>query len=79
MRHSFCTKLGEEGVPEATMLDMMGHVSVAMLRRYSHIRATARREAISALESRVLLGVPKESPKVSDFPETTQTTSSLVS
>ena len=79
MRHTFCTKLGEEGVPESTMLDMMGHVSVAMLRRYSHIRAKARREAISALESRVSLGVPKESPKVSDLSETAKSTSSLVS
>ena len=48
------------------MLDMMGHVSGAMLRRYSHIRAKARREAIAALESRALVGVPQVSPKVSD-------------
>ncbi|MBI3698617.1 MAG: tyrosine-type recombinase/integrase [Acidobacteria bacterium] len=41
-RHSFCAKLGEAGVPESTMLDIMGHVSTAMLRRYSHIRDRAR-------------------------------------
>jgi len=47
------------------MLDIMGHVSTAMLRSYSHIRAQARRDAIDALESRQLsIGVPKESPKV---------------
>ncbi|MCC6586230.1 MAG: site-specific integrase [Bryobacterales bacterium] len=64
-RHSFCTKLAEAGVPESTMLDMMGHVSPSMLRRYSHIRAKARREAIAALETRsASVGVPKESPKV---------------
>jgi integrase len=51
-RHSFCTKLAEAGVPESTMLDMMGHVSTSMLRHYSHIRAKARREAIDALEAR---------------------------
>jgi integrase len=56
-RHTFCTKLAEAGVPESTMLDMMGHVSTAMLRRYSHIRARARREAIDALESRQNLGL----------------------
>ena len=44
------------------MLDMMGHVSPAMLRRYSHIRAEARREAIAAPENRVSFGVP-------DFPQ----------
>ncbi len=67
LRHSFCTKLAEAGVPESTMLDIMGHVSTAMLRRYSHIRAQARRDAIDALESRQLsVGVPKEIPTVSD-------------
>jgi site-specific recombinase XerD len=64
LRHSFCTKLAEAGVPESTMLDMMGHVSSTMLRRYSHIRAQSRRDAIAALEGRGSLGVPKESPKV---------------
>lgn len=50
------------------MLDIMGHVSTAMLRRYSHIRAQARREAIDALESHQIWGaVPKVSTKVSDF------------
>ncbi|MBK9166589.1 MAG: site-specific integrase [Bryobacterales bacterium] len=64
LRHGFATKLGEAGIPEAVMLDMMGHVSPSMLRRYSHIRVEARKEAIAALEARHV-GVPKESPKVS--------------
>ena len=65
LRHSFCTKLGEAGVPEQTMLDIMGHVSATMLRRYSHIRAQARREAIDALEARtVSTGVPTKSSTV---------------
>lgn len=59
LRHSFCTKLAEAGVPESTMLDMMGHVSTSMLRRYSHIRARARREAIDTLEARQRLGSPQ--------------------
>jgi len=62
LRHSFCTKLAENGTPESTMLDMMGHVSPSMLRRYSHIRAKARREAIAALENRN--GVPTNSPTI---------------
>ena len=66
-RHSFCTKPAEAGVPESTMLDIMGHVSAAMLRRYSHIRAQARRDAIEALELRQISnGVPKEIPTVRD-------------
>jgi len=39
------------GVLEGTMLDIMGHMSTAMLRQYSHLWAHARREAIDALES----------------------------
>ena len=65
-RHLFCTKLAEAGVPENTSLDMMGHMSVAMLRRYSHIRAKARRAAIAAIEARDLDRVPQESPKVAE-------------
>jgi integrase len=64
LRHSFCTKLAEAGVPERTMLDMMGHMSAAMLRRYSHIRAKARRDAISAIEARDSDTSAKESAKV---------------
>ena len=65
LRHSFCTKLGEAGVSESTMLDIMGHVSAAMLRRYSHIRTQARREAIAAVEARAFsIEVSKESTKV---------------
>jgi integrase len=66
LRHSFCTKLAEAGVAESVMLDMMGHVSPAMLKRYSHIRARAREEAIATLETRELSKLDgKESPKVS--------------
>jgi integrase len=68
LRHTVCTKMAEAGVPEATMLDIMGHMSTAMLRRYSHIRQAAKVEAIEALEARSAfsVGVPKESPKVSE-------------
>jgi hypothetical protein len=58
--------LAEAGVPESTMLDMMGHVSAAMLRRYSHIRAKARRDAIAALEGRILFGAPTKVPTIND-------------
>lgn len=49
LRHSFCTKLAEAGVPESTMLALMGHMSRAMLERYSHIRMAAKREAVAGL------------------------------
>jgi integrase len=65
LRHTLCTKLAEAGVAEAVMLDIMGHVSPVMLKRYSHIRKRARQEAMQAVEARVLSnGIPQEIPKV---------------
>ncbi|MFN0166717.1 MAG: tyrosine-type recombinase/integrase [Bryobacteraceae bacterium] len=49
LRHTACTKMAEAGVPESTMLSLMGHMSRAMLERYSHIRMAAKREAVEAL------------------------------
>ena len=46
MRHTAATKMAEAGIPESTMLALMGHMSRAMLERYSHIRMTAKREAV---------------------------------
>jgi integrase len=49
LRHTALTKLAEAGTPESTMLAIAGHMSRAMLERYSHIRMTAKREAVEAL------------------------------
>ena len=38
LRHTYAASLAEEGIPESTMLVLMGHMSRAMLERYSHIR-----------------------------------------
>lgn len=43
LRRTSCTRLAEAGVPESTMLALMGHMSRAMLERYSHIRMAAKR------------------------------------
>ncbi|HZT32540.1 MAG TPA: site-specific integrase [Bryobacteraceae bacterium] len=49
LRHTFATRLAENGVPESTMLALMGHMSRAMLERYSHIRMAAKREAVAGV------------------------------
>lgn len=49
LRHTAATKMAEAGVPESTMLALMGHMSRAMLERYSHIRMAAKRTAVDAL------------------------------
>jgi integrase len=49
LRHTFATKLAENGAPESTMLALMGHMSRSMLERYSHIRMTAKRDAVAGV------------------------------
>jgi hypothetical protein len=49
--------MAEAGTPESTMLALMGHMSRAMMERYSHIRMAAKREAVEAL------GFTREAPK----------------
>ena len=48
-RHTFATMLAEKGVPESVMLALMGHMSRAMLERYSHIRKLAKVKAMADL------------------------------
>jgi hypothetical protein len=58
--------MAEAGVPESTMPALAGHMSRAMVERYSHIRMAAKRTAVEALtlpEAVNANGVPKESPK----------------
>jgi integrase len=55
LRHTFCTRLAENGVPESTMLALMGHMSRTMLERYSHIRMAAKREALAAITLRPVI------------------------
>jgi integrase len=68
LRHTAATKMAEGGVPESTMLSIMGHMSRAMLERYSHIRMAAKREAVESLRVSPRKSTsdhpPKEVPKV---------------
>ena len=52
LRHTFATRLAENGASESTMLALMGHMSLAMLERYSHIRMAAKREAVAGVTLR---------------------------
>jgi integrase len=62
LRHTFCTRLAEAGVPESTMLALMGHMSRAMLERYSHIRMAAKRDAVAAITLRPVTGDSERVP-----------------
>jgi integrase len=52
LRHTAISALGEAGVPDRVIMDIAGHVSPRMLRRYSHIQLEAKRAAIQALSNR---------------------------
>ena len=50
LRHHAITRLLEdEDVSERTVIEIAGHVSRAMLERYSHIRMNTKRQAVDAL------------------------------
>lgn len=52
LRHHFLTALSETQTSDSTILAIAGHLSRAMLERYSHVRSTAKRDAVTAIEIR---------------------------
>jgi integrase len=50
LRHHSITRLAEAGVPDGTLMALVGHVSRKMLEHYSHIRVQAKRDAVQLLE-----------------------------
>ena len=54
-RHTFVTDLAEGGAGDQVIQDLAGHVSAQMVKHYSHIRMTAKRKAIKAVDDRLKL------------------------
>jgi integrase len=52
LRHTFITFMGERGVPLPVVQAMVGHMSSAMVRYYTHISNRAAREAVELLDDR---------------------------
>lgn len=50
-RHHAVTELAEMGHSDQTIMSIAGHVGREMLDHYSHIRITAKRRALEALET----------------------------
>lgn len=67
--------MAEAGVPESTMLALMGHMSRAMMERFSHIRLAAKQEAVAALPPlrglRIQAPHPQKSPQSKTLPKFT--------
>jgi integrase len=49
LRHTFASRLGEQGVPASTIMKLTGHSSLRMLERYTHPTDQAAREAVAGL------------------------------
>jgi hypothetical protein len=63
------TKLAETGASDSTIMALAGHLSRAMLERYSHIRMNAKRQAVESLSLKPKVEPPpKVSPKVKKLP-----------
>lgn len=48
-RHTLITELCEAGAGDQTIMEIAGHVSPQMLKRYSHIRMAAKRKALDSI------------------------------
>ena len=51
-RHTLVTKLAESGAGDEVIMSIAGHVSRAMLSRYSHVRMEAKRRALDEIATR---------------------------
>ena len=54
LRHTFCSRLADAGVPMPVIQDLAGHASITMTRRYTHPTDERKQQAVEAL-----LGSPK--------------------
>ena len=51
-RHTLVTELAESGAGDEVIMSIAGHVSRAMLSRYSHVRMEAKRRALDKIAAR---------------------------
>ena len=50
-RHAFVSKLAERGTPASVIEDLTGHLTAEMRKRYTHISALAKEQAVGNLNS----------------------------
>lgn len=58
-RHTLITELAESGAGDEVIMGIAGHVSRAMLSRYSHVRTEAKRRALDEIAARQRLADEK--------------------
>ena len=52
LRHTFISRLAESQASDSIVMALAGHVSRAMMERYSHIRMEAKRKAVDTLSGK---------------------------
>lgn len=65
-RHTFCSHLAMQGAPMRGVQELVGHQSLAMTQRYSHLSPASLDATIRLLENRATLravGDSLETPK----------------
>jgi integrase len=53
LRHTFATRLSDAGTDPFTIADILGHRSLDVTRRYTHVLERNRHRAVAALEAYV--------------------------
>ena len=63
-RHTLVTEISESGAGDEVIMSIAGHVSRAMLSRYSHVRMEAKRRALDEIAARQRAADEKRKEKV---------------
>ena len=76
LRHTFASNLVMEGVDLATVRELLGHKSIEMTLRYSHLSHDHKEKAIKTLDKIMQIdtnmdtkGIPVKSPTLQKFSE----------
>ena len=77
-RHTLVTELAESGAGDEVIMSIAGHVSRAMLSRYSHVRMEAKRRALEEVATRQREADAKRLEEVQRQQEASATSETLV-
>jgi len=57
LRHTFASWLAMQGAPILTIKELLGHQSLAMTERYSHLSPDQKKEAVNGIEAMFIKGI----------------------
>lgn len=68
LRHTYASHLVMAGVDPTTVKELLGHKSIGMTDRYSHISQDHKRQAVERLVDKIAIGVPPDFTPQADKP-----------